>query len=95
MGSRLFKVILKVQVWGGGTTEDGDYHKIMNGPAYFEYLEYRVLPAVKKAAGRRKPALVIDNAPYHSVRIGKVIFKTLLMFRFLIKIQIKQQLLLF
>lgn len=63
-------------MWGSGMSDDGDYHRTLNGNAYENWLK-KVCEVVARKAGSRKPVLVIDNAPYHCELVEKVEFGNL------------------
>jgi hypothetical protein len=48
---------------------DQDYHKIMTGELFKQWTEQQLIPALSNIVG--KCVVVMDNAPYHSMRIDK------------------------
>jgi transposase len=51
-----------------------DYHKTMHGAVFKELVEKQLIPSLKKIPG--KCVVIMDNAPYHSVRSDKRITST-------------------
>lgn len=49
------------------TKGTGDYHKEMDGPRFENWFSEQLLPNIKPNS-----VIVMDNAPYHSVRLEKV-----------------------
>jgi transposase len=48
---------------------DRDYHKSMTGDIFKTWVEDQLLPALSKL--KKKSVVIMDNAPYHSMRIDK------------------------
>ena len=48
---------------------DRDYHKTMDGHHFKEWVQNQLIPALE--FDRFKTVIVLDNAPYHSVRLEK------------------------
>ena len=49
--------------------QDLDYHKTMNGDIFKRWVENQLIPAMNKI--NKKCVVVMDNAPYHSVKSEK------------------------
>jgi hypothetical protein len=49
--------------------KDRDYHKIMTGELFKQWTQQQLIPALSNIVG--KCVVVMDNAPYHSMRIVK------------------------
>lgn len=48
---------------------DRDYHKTMNGELFTKWVKNQLIPALRSL--KTKCVIVMDNAPYHSVKIDK------------------------
>jgi hypothetical protein len=48
---------------------DRDYHKTMTGEIFIKWVKNQLIPAVANLEG--KVVVVMDNAPYHSMKLNK------------------------